>query len=349
MHEVASREQLPPGQALARQRWKSADRGAAFDSKKTIYLSEPARTFIAQRDSVVIAGLDRDGWLDGQMVCGERGFVQTPDRFTCLLPLDATARDSGWYRGLQAGWQANTTPYCGLFWIHHPTRERLCVHGRVEPVPRAEAPAASGAADAVCWVKITVDEAFFHCARYIKTRIPGLSAPPRHAGSATRIATELAFAEHEQLIASDRAFIAAQETAFLCTVDAKGRCGINHRGGAPGFLATLAPSEGYPGGTILLPDYAGNGAFEAIGNIFESGQALFLIPDYSQQVCLAVQGSAWVREAETLPPTLAAACPGAERIVTLDVRRVSAVRSSWSAWSPNDDAPIEQSGWECSA
>lgn len=132
----------------------------------------------------------------------------------------------------------------------------------------------------------------------------------------------------------DRAFIAEQAPAFLRGVDLRGRVGINHRGGAAGFVRTLAPTLASPGSTIVLPDYAGNGAFEAIDNILEAGQALLLIPDYSARTCLAIQGHATVGEPVDPPPALAAACPGAARIVTAAVQRVT-----------TQSVTIEQGAW----
>jgi hypothetical protein len=41
-----------------------------------------------------------------------------------------------------------------------------------------------------------------------------------------------------------------------------------------------------PGGTILLPDFVGNRAFEAIGIILETGQAALVAPDYAAQLAL---------------------------------------------------------------
>ena len=66
-----------------------------------------------------------------------------------------------------------------------------------------------------------------------------------------------------------QAAIAQQTLCFLGTVDHEGQCAINHRGGAAGFLVPLPPDAASSGGTILLPDYSGNGAFEANGNILE--------------------------------------------------------------------------------
>jgi hypothetical protein len=81
----------------------------------------------------------------------------------------------------------------------------------------------------------------------------------------------------------------------------------------------------------LLPDYAGNGAFEAIGNIFETKQAAVVIPNYAAQMALCLAGSAGVIEVGDLPMELALRCAGAERVVALRVHHVDMQQADWSA------------------
>lgn len=128
-----------------------------------------------------------------------------------------------------------------------------------------------------------------------------------------------------------RAFIDQQVLCFLCTVDRQGQHAVNHRGGAPGFLVSLPPDTDSPGGTVLLPDYAGNGAFEAIGNILETGKVAIVIPNYAAQLALCLSGSARIQELEEIPANLARRCAGAERIVVLSVRHVQMQSDDWSA------------------
>jgi hypothetical protein len=59
-------------------------------------------------------------------------------------------------------------------------------------------------------------------------------------------------------------------------VDRNGQCAVNHRGGKCGFISV---SEVQGEARVLLPDYAGNGAFEAVGNIWETGRAAVFVPD----------------------------------------------------------------------
>jgi len=105
-----------------------------------------------------------------------------------------------------------------------------------------------------------------------------------------------------------QAFIAEQVLCFLCTVDQHGQCPVNRWGGVADFLVTSPPSDASPGGTIFLPDYAGNGAFEAIGNIPETGQASLVIPNYAAQLALCISGTALKVELDELPAQLMQRC-----------------------------------------
>jgi len=313
---VVASPEVESGPALARARWHTQDSGAAFDRKKADSLADDARAFIALQSLCVAAGLGADGNPDGALVWGGPGFVETPDARTCRLRVDrhATAGLLGGLANGRAAW--------ALFFISHPTRERLCVHGAARVV------ADDGA---TVLVELVVERSFFHCPKYIATRVAGLSMPSttqaEHGGWDV---AALQGGDSSALSEPARAFLAERDLAFLCTVDGRGQCGVNHRGGAPGYLATRPPSAEAPGGLLFLPDYPGNGAFEAIGNILESGRAMLIVPDYSAQLALLVAGRADVLELAEAPDELRSAT-GAERLVRIAVERVTAQAADWSA------------------
>jgi hypothetical protein len=219
-----------------------------------------------------------------------------------------------------------------LLFIHHATRERLCVQGETEllPAPRTTLFHFFVHSGSTPRLRLRVHQAFFHCPRYVKTGVPGLTVP---AGSGFEEAARLrwlAGSSQRYLSNLARAFIARQVLCYLCTADHEGQCSVNHRGGAAGFLVTLPPDTDSPGGTILLPDFAGNGAFEALGNILETGQATIVVPDFAAQLALSISGAARVRELEALPPEQVRECAGAERVIELAVQRVTVQHGDWS-------------------
>jgi len=207
-------------------------------------------------------------------------------------------------------------PRLALCFMQHITRQRICVQGTVEILPEYSSE--------VLWLRLRVHLAFFHCPKYIRTRVNGLHVPPDDRSSCLNERAE------DRLSADVCAFLARQVLCYLCTVDHYGQHAVNHRGGAAGFLVTLEPDRLVPGGVVLLPDYAGNGAFEALGNILETGKAALLVPDYAEQIALCITGVASILEPVQLPLPLRKRCRGAVRIIALSVQHVERQIGNWS-------------------
>ncbi len=325
---------LPAGQEEARTRWGTHASGTAFDRKKTPYLTEQAQQFIAQQALCVIAGLGPERDLCGMLVMEQLGFVHILDTHTCLLQLHRQHASSRIVQGVAYSQSADRpSAHLGLFFISHLTRERLCVQGTAELLADnlPDLFSWTSSPQEYTWIRLSVQQVFFHCPKYIRTRVAGLTAP-----SAPRSGQMWQFqdgVEGSQTLLSEpmQAFIAQQRLCFLCTVGQHGHCAVNHRGGAPGFLVTVSPSATAPGGLVLLPDYTGNGAFEAIGNILETGRASLVIPDYTAQQALCVSGPACVLEPGDVVAELAKDCIGAERIIALSVQRVEVQAGNWGA------------------
>lgn len=325
------RVSIPQGQQQARDRWNTNESGAAFDRKKTPYLTEKAQEFIAEQSFFVMAGLGRQNELDGVLVMGSPGFVQTPGMYTCLIRLDHTLSNSHIVERLlnPYPWQRAHHPQLGLFFIRHVTRERLCVQGRAEPLLDSTFSSLSASMKSI-WILLHVEQAFFHCVKYVRTKVPGFTTPMTQNFQQTWQLQDLYHGSQSYLSEEACIFIRQQLLCFLCTVDQHGQSAVNHRGGTTGFLVPLPPDDNYPGGRILLPDYAGNGAFEAIGNILETSLATFVIPCYATHQALRVSGAASVLEMSELPTDVAKRCKGAERVVALSVQRVELQYGDWS-------------------
>jgi predicted pyridoxine 5'-phosphate oxidase superfamily flavin-nucleotide-binding protein len=210
------------------------------------------------------------------------------------------------------------SPQLALCFLQHTTRQRICVQGSAEIIP-------DPFSSEHLFLRLHVHLAFFHCPKYIRTRLPGLHVPGASVWSFSNAW------EQDRLTAGVEAFLARQVLCYLCTIDRQGQCAVNHRGGAAGFLVTLVPDRLTPGGVILLPDYAGNGAFEAIGNILETQQAAFLVPGYADQLALCISGETTVLEPAQLPFFLRQRCNGAQRIVAMTVQHVEHQIGDWSA------------------
>jgi len=117
---------LPAGQYTARTRWGTHATGAAFDRKKTPYLTEEAQQFLAEPTVCVLAGLGPDHQLAGMLALGTPGFVQAPDRQTCLVQLEPRLATSRLVLGLRHAQSTGQVAHLGLFCMCHATRKRLC-------------------------------------------------------------------------------------------------------------------------------------------------------------------------------------------------------------------------------
>ena len=88
------------------------------------------------------------------------------------------------------------------------------------------------------------------------------------------------------------AFIAAQTSIFLATVNADGHPYIQHRGGPPGFLHVLDAQ------TIGFADFAGNRQYITQGNLTERPKAHLFLIDYAQRRRVKIWGEARIIEGD---------------------------------------------------
>ena len=108
----------------------------------------------------------------------------------------------------------------------------------------------------------------------------GYARAEERGGWETRITPDLA------------AFIAAQTSVFLATVNAEGQPYIQHRGGPAGFLRLLDDK------TIGFADFAGNRQYITQGNLADSPKAHLFLIDYTHRRRVKIWGEARVVEGD---------------------------------------------------
>jgi predicted pyridoxine 5'-phosphate oxidase superfamily flavin-nucleotide-binding protein len=114
----------------------------------------------------------------------------------------------------------------------------------------------------------------------------------------------------EAFTEDDTTFIENSIYFFLATADAQGRPDCSFKGGAPGFVRVVGPSE------LAFPDYDGNGMFKSLGNIEANPHVgLLFIAMHGAPRRLRVSGRARVRRDDAvLKQTV-----GAQLIVHVEV------------------------------
>ena|SRR5215218_3182917 len=253
-------------------------------------LPDAARAFFAGLRLLFTASTDPHGRVWCSVLDGPGGFVGTPDDRTVAVAARPAAHDP-LARALATG----PAPI-GLLAIEPQTRRRLRVNGTAALV--------SGG------LRVTTEQVYANCPKYIARRDVAAEAPPA--------APPPAVVERSALSPADRRLIATADTFFIATASADGSADASHRGGSPGFVAVHDDRR------LSFPDYAGNSMYMTLGNLAANPRAGLLFVDWETGDTLQLSG----RAAVDWSPQRGAAIPGAQRIVDLVVERVIATRGA---------------------
>ena len=106
---------------------------------------------------------------------------------------------------------------------------------------------------------------------------------------------------HHQLGPEEVAFIEAQDSFFLASINDNDWPYIQHRGGPPGFLKVLADNQ------LGFPDFKGNRQYLSFGNILKHPRVSLFLIDYPARARLKIFGQAKLVEGADLPEALSKA------------------------------------------
>jgi predicted pyridoxine 5'-phosphate oxidase superfamily flavin-nucleotide-binding protein len=268
-------------------------------------MPEQHRQFLEQLPFVLVGSVDHEGAPWASVLTGPPGFVYTPDERTVRV----RAR-------IEPPLTVELGRALGMLGIELPTRRRNRVNGHVTSVD------ASG-------FTLTVDQSFGNCPMYINARTP--RRMPRAQAASEHIGTRLPDALNSWIRASDTAFIASASSANPRGAAHDG-VDVSHRGGNPGFVQV----EESQGATVLtIPDFAGNNAFNTLGNLERYPRVGLSFPDFERGDWLALSGRAeLVWEGAEV-----ARYPGAQRLVRMTVERGHVLPGRLPfAWSEREPA-----------
>lgn len=143
----------------------------------------------------------------------------------------------------------------------------------------------------------------------------------------------------------DRGFVEGVDMFFLATADPDGHPDCSYKGGAPGFVRVISPTE------LAWPDYDGNGQFRSLGNVAVHSPVALLFIDWARPRRLRIHGHARL----CFEDPLLASMPGGQLVVRVAVERVfpncpryihTMERVAASPYVPRADEEPPVPGWK---
>jgi len=117
---------------------------------------------------------------------------------------------------------------------------------------------------------------------------------------------------HDSLTESEKAFIESRIMFFIATVDERGHATCSYRGGDSGFVRVVDEH------TIAFPNYDGNGMYQSMGNVLNTGEVGILFIDFERPQRLRFNGTACINYDDPLKATY----PEAQFVVRVRAREI---------------------------
>lgn len=227
------------------------------------FMPDQHRDFFSALPFLVFSGADANGSVWTTLIEGPDGFVRSPDSRTLTLATEVDEQDP-----LAAAFAAGTD--VGMVGIELATRRRNRLSGAIKR-------------DGAGYV-VDLNMSFGNCPQYINER--DWRRVERTATSAAKISDRLS---DDQL-----ALVGKADTLFIGSGQ-YGKQGkpangfdASHRGGDAGFVQIV------DGTRIRIPDYAGNNAFNTIGNILRNPKVGVMFVDFETGGLLHLSGTATI-------------------------------------------------------
>ncbi len=134
--------------------------------------------------------------------------------------------------------------------------------------------------------------------KYLETMMTEsvLHAQQQYYGHAAKITDA---PERDLLGEGEAEFLAARDSFYLSTVSETGWPYVQHRGGTPGFLHVVSPTQ------LAFADYKGNRQMLSTGNLAANDRVCLFLMDYPQRTRLKILGHARVEDARRHPELVA--------------------------------------------
>ena len=105
--------------------------------------------------------------------------------------------------------------------------------------------------------------------------------------------------ERDTLTDDEVQFIQSRDSFYMATINETGWPYVQHRGGEPGFLRVVSPTQ------LAFADYKGNRQLLSTGNLTANERVCLFLMDYPQRTRLKILGHARVVDARQHPELVA--------------------------------------------
>jgi predicted pyridoxine 5'-phosphate oxidase superfamily flavin-nucleotide-binding protein len=240
----------------------TGERAIAERNSRMMYGAVPPApaAFLAQQRLLVLASVDEAGTPWASLVFGTEGFASAPSGEVVLLDRARTQILPGdtLLDNLRLG------AMLGLLAIELGSRRRYRVNGFVEAVTDES-------------IALSVREAYVNCPKYIQRRhlLQSDEAPQ----------TSRKIARGNVLDLERQALIRSADTLFVASRHPTRGADASHRGGEPGFVELRDER------TLRIPEYAGNGLYNTLGNLKVWSPAGLAIVDFDGGRVLQLSGN----------------------------------------------------------
>lgn len=213
--------------------------------------------FIERQVFFISSSMDETGAVFTSVVTGKDGFIKVLDDQTIVVNqqlVNSNPYDLFW-RNIMLH------PKIGLLFIEPSSRRRFRVNGTIR----------QNEEDLI----IEVEQAYPNCPKYIQQRHIVKAGTPIYTDNADH-GTVLTLIVKE--------IISSADTFFVGSADGAGNLDASHRGGSAGFVRIDDD------GSLLIPDYPGNGIYNTLGNFLVNPVAGLIFLDFAGYRTLQIQG-----------------------------------------------------------
>ena len=148
-----------------------------------------------------------------------------------------------------------------------------------------------------------------------------LAAQKHYFGNSQRITPA---PERDALTDDETQFIQSRDSFYMATVTETGWPYMQHRGGAPGFLRVVSPTQ------LAFADYKGNRQLLSTGNFTANDRVCLFLMDYPQRTRLKILGHARVEDARQHPEFVAQFAEPAARGIVERLFFIEVISFDWN-------------------